>query len=123
MSPVIRQDRQRNPDDHAPSEVSRAPPQTSRYAPDRERGRDPPSRIGWLLTRRPDDARRIARLTLATVAVAGRGFRRCGFILVVLGGLFFDFYLLGSLSLALLLANAPRYEAWETWLATPAPRP
>ncbi len=46
-----------------------------------------------------------------------------GFVLVILGGLFLDFYLLGSVSLALLLANAPRYEAWEAWLATPAPRP
>jgi hypothetical protein len=80
-----------------------------------------------LLTRRSDETRQraIARLTLATVAVAGLAEfpAIAGFILVVLGGLFFDFYLLGSLSLALLLANAPRYEAWETWLATPAPRP
>lgn len=46
-----------------------------------------------------------------------------GFVLVILGGLFLDFYLLGSVSLARLLADAPRYEAWEAWLATPAPRP
>jgi hypothetical protein len=46
-----------------------------------------------------------------------------GLVLVILGGLFLDFYVLGSLSLALLLASAPRYEAWEAWLATPAPRP
>jgi len=32
-------------------------------------------------------------------------------------------YLLGPLSLALRLVNAPRYETWEAWLATPAPRP
>jgi len=80
-----------------------------------------------LLTRRPDETRQraIARLTLAAVAVGG--FAEfpaiAGFVLVILGGLFLDFYLLGSVSLALLLANAPRYEAWEAWLATPAPRP
>jgi hypothetical protein len=80
-----------------------------------------------LLTRRPDETRQrsIARLTLATVAVGGLAELPAvaGFILVILGGLFLDFYLLASLSLVLLLVNAPRYEAWETWLATPAPRP
>ena len=80
-----------------------------------------------LLTRRPDETRQraIARLTLATVtAGAFAEFPAiAGFVLVILGGLFLDFYLLGSVSLALLLANAPRYEAWEAWLATPAPRP
>lgn len=80
-----------------------------------------------LLTRRPDETRQraIARLTLATLAVGGLAEvpALAGFILVILGGLVLDFYLLGSLSLALLLANAPRYEAWEAWLATPAPRP
>ena len=80
-----------------------------------------------LLTRRPDDTRQraIARLTVATVAVGGFAELPAiaGFVLVILGGLFLDFYLLGSLSLALLLANMPRYEAWEAWLATPAPRP
>jgi hypothetical protein len=80
-----------------------------------------------LLTRRPDETRQraIARLTLATVAVAGLAELPAiaGFVLVILGGLFLDFYLLGSVSLALLLAYAPRYEAWEAWLATPAPRP
>jgi hypothetical protein len=80
-----------------------------------------------LLTRRPDETRQraIARLTLATVAVGG--FAEfpaiAGFVLVILDGLFLDFYLLGSLSLALLLANIPRYEAWEAWLATPVARP
>jgi hypothetical protein len=80
-----------------------------------------------LLTRRPDETRQraIARLTLVTVAVGGLAEfpAIAGFVLVILGGLFLDFYLLGSLSLALLLFNAPRYEAWEAWLATPAPRP
>ena len=80
-----------------------------------------------LLTRRPDDTRQraIARLTLATVVMGGIAEfpALAGFVLVILGGLFLDFYLLGSLSLALLLASAPRYEAWEAWLATPAPRP
>jgi hypothetical protein len=80
-----------------------------------------------LLTRRPDETRQrsIARLTLAVVAVGGLAEvpAVAGFVLVILGGLFLDFYLLGSLSLALLLANAPRYEAWEAWLATPVPRP
>lgn len=80
-----------------------------------------------LLTRRPDDTRQraIARLTLATVVMGGIAEfpALAGFVLVILGGLFLDFYLLGSLSLALLLASAPRYEAWETWLATPAPQP
>lgn len=80
-----------------------------------------------LLTRRPDDTRprAIARLTLATVAMGGIAEfpALAGFVLVILGGLFLDFYLLGSLSLALLLASAPRYEAWEAWLATSAPRP
>ena len=46
-----------------------------------------------------------------------------GFLLVVLGGFFLDFYLLASLSLVLLLAYAPRYDAWTEWLAAPAPRP
>jgi len=80
-----------------------------------------------LLTRRPEETRQrsIARLTIATVAVGGLAEFPAvvGFILVILGGLFLDFYLLGSLSLVLLLVNAPRYEAWEAWLATPAPRP
>lgn len=80
-----------------------------------------------LLTRRPDETRQrsIARLTLATVAVGGLAELPAvaGFVLVILGGLFLDFYLLASLSLVLLLVIAPRYEAWETWLATPAPRP
>jgi hypothetical protein len=80
-----------------------------------------------LLTRSADETRQraIARLTLATVAVGGLAEfpAIAGFVLVILGGLFLDFYLLGSLSLALLLANVPRYEAWEAWLATPAPRP
>jgi hypothetical protein len=80
-----------------------------------------------LLARRPDETRQraIARLTLATVAVGAFAEfpALAGFVLVILGGLFLDFYLLGSVSLALLLANAPRYEAWEAWLATPAPRP
>ena len=80
-----------------------------------------------LLTRRPDETRQrsIARLTLATVAVGGLAEfpAVAGFVLVILGGLFLDFYLLASLSLALLLVNVPRYEAWEAWLATPAPRP
>ena len=80
-----------------------------------------------LLTRRPDETRQraIARLTLATVAVGALAEfpAMAGFVLVILGGLFLDFYLLGSLSLALLLVYAPRYEAWEAWLATPAPRP
>jgi hypothetical protein len=80
-----------------------------------------------LLTRRPEETRQraIARLTLATVtAGAFAEFPAiAGFVLVILGGLFLDFYLLGSVSLALLLANAPRYEAWEAWLAAPAPRP
>ncbi len=80
-----------------------------------------------LLTRRPNETREraIARLTLAAVAVAGLAEfpAIAGFVLVILGGLFLDFYLLGSLSLALLLTYAPRYEAWEAWLATPAPRP
>jgi hypothetical protein len=79
-----------------------------------------------LLTRRPDDSRQraIARLTLATVVGAGLAELPAvaGFLLVVLGGLFLDFYLLASLSLALLLANAPRYDAWEAWLAAPAAR-
>lgn len=79
-----------------------------------------------LLTRRPGEARprAIARLTLATVAGAALAElpALAGFVLVILGGLFLDFYLLGSLSLVLLLVNAPRYEAWEAWLATPAPR-
>ena len=79
-----------------------------------------------LLTRRPDDTRQraIARLTLATVVMGALAEfpALAGFVLVILGGLFMDFYLLGSLSLALLLASAPRYEAWEAWLATPAPR-
>jgi len=80
-----------------------------------------------LLRRRPDDTRAaaIARLTLTTVAVGGLSELPAvaGFVLVILGGLFLDFYLLGALSLGLLLANFPRYEAWEEWLATPAPRP
>jgi len=80
-----------------------------------------------LLTRRPDETRQrsIARLTLATVAVGGLAEfpAVAGFVLVILGGLFLDFYLLASLSLGLLLVNVPRYEAWEAWLATPAPRP
>ena len=80
-----------------------------------------------LLTRRPEETRQraIARLTLATVAVGALAELPAiaGFVLVILGGLFLDFCLLGSLSLALLLANAPRYDAWEAWLATPAPRP
>jgi hypothetical protein len=80
-----------------------------------------------LLTRRPDETRQraIARIILATVAVGALAEfpALAGFVLVILGGLFLDFYLLGSVSLALLLANAPRYEAWEAWLATPAPRP
>jgi hypothetical protein len=80
-----------------------------------------------LLTRRPDETRQrsIARLTLTTVAVGGLAEfpALAGFILVILGGLFLDFYLLASLSLALLLVNAPRFETWEAWLATPAPRP
>ena len=80
-----------------------------------------------LLTRRPDETRprAIARLTLATVAVGALAElpALAGFVLVLLGGLFLDFYLLASVSLALLLANAPRYEAWEAWLAMPAPRP
>ncbi len=80
-----------------------------------------------LLTRRPDETRQraIARLTLATVTAAAFAEfpALAGFVLVILGGLFLDFYLLGSVSLALLLANAPRYEAWEAWLATPASRP
>jgi len=46
-----------------------------------------------------------------------------GFVLVILGGPFLDFHLVGSRSLALLHVNAPRYETWEAWLATPAPRP
>jgi len=80
-----------------------------------------------LLTRRPDETRprAIARLTLASVAVAGLAELPAiaGFVLVILGGLFLDFYLLGSLSLALLLTYAPRYETWEAWLATPSPKP
>jgi len=80
-----------------------------------------------LLTPRSDETRQraIARLTLAAVAVAGLAELPAiaGFVLVILGGLFLDFYLLGSLSLALLLVYAPRYEAWEAWLATPAPGP
>ncbi|HKC09967.1 MAG TPA: hypothetical protein VKJ67_24045 [Methylomirabilota bacterium] len=80
-----------------------------------------------LLTRRPDDTRQraIARLTLATVVMGGIAEfpALAGLVLVILGGLFLDFYVLGSLSLALLLASAPRHEAWEACLATPAPRP
>jgi hypothetical protein len=80
-----------------------------------------------LLTRRPDETRQraIARLTVTSVAVGGLAEfpAAAGFVLVILGGLLLDFYLLGSLSLALLLANAPRYETWEAWLAAPAPRP
>ena len=80
-----------------------------------------------LLTRRPDDTRQraIARLTLTTVAAGGLAEipAVAGFMLVVLGGLFLDFYLLASLSLALLLTYAPRYDAWAAWLAAPAPRP
>ena len=80
-----------------------------------------------ILTRRPDETRQrtIARLTLATVVVGAFAElpALAGFVLVLLGGLFLDFYLLGSVSLALLLANAPRYEAWEAWLTMPAPRP
>lgn len=80
-----------------------------------------------LLTRRPDDTRprAIARLTLATIVMGGIAEfpALAGLVLMILGGLLLDFYLLGSLSLALLLASAPRFEAWEAWLATPAPRP
>jgi hypothetical protein len=80
-----------------------------------------------LLRRRAGDTRAtaIARLTLTTVAVGGLSEfpAVAGFVLVILGGLFLDFYLLDSLSLVLLLANFPRYEAWEEWLAAPAPRP
>jgi hypothetical protein len=80
-----------------------------------------------LLRRRPDDTRAtaIARLTLTAVAVGGFSELPAvaGFVLVMLGGLFLDFYLLASLSLVLLLTNFPRYEAWEEWLAAPAPRP
>jgi len=80
-----------------------------------------------LLTRRPDETRprAIARLTLASVAAAGLAELPAvaGFVLVILGGPFLDFYLLGSLSLALLLTYAPRFGTWEAWLATPAPRP
>ncbi len=79
-----------------------------------------------LLRRRPGDTRAtaIARLTLTTVAVGGLSELPAvaGFVLVILG-LFVDFYLLGSLSIVLLLANFPRYEAWEEWLTAPAPRP
>jgi hypothetical protein len=80
-----------------------------------------------LLTRSPGETRQraIARLTLTTVAVGALAEfpAVAGFILVILGGLFLDFYLLGSVSLALLLAHAPRYETWEAWLTTPAARP
>jgi hypothetical protein len=80
-----------------------------------------------LLRRRPDDTRAaaIARLTFSSVAVGGLAELPAvsGFVLVILGGLFLDFYLLGSLSLMLMLANFPRYDAWEEWLAAPAPRP
>jgi len=80
-----------------------------------------------LLTRHSGESRQraIARLTLATVAAGAIAEIPAigGFVLVILGGLFLDFYLLGSVSLALLLAHAPRYDAWEAWLATPAPRP
>jgi len=80
-----------------------------------------------LLRRRPDDTRKAAtaRLTLTTVAAGGLSEipAVAGFVLVILGGLFLDFYLLATLSLMLLLANFPRYEAWAEWLATPAPRP
>jgi hypothetical protein len=119
---------------HAPSEGVASPPapQTSfaRYAAWIASGIVVVSLPGvkrLLLTWRPDETRQrgIARLTLAVVAVgAFAEFPAiAGFVLVILGGLFLDFYLLGSLSLALLLAHAPRYEAWEAWLATPAPRP
>jgi hypothetical protein len=72
-----------------------------------------------LLTRRPEDTRQraIARLTVTTVATGGLA------DFPALGGFFVDFYLLASLSLVLLLAYAPRYEAWTEWLAAPAPRP
>jgi hypothetical protein len=80
-----------------------------------------------LLTRRPEDThqRGIARLTLTTVATGALAEfpALAGFLLVVLGGFFLDFYLLASLSLVLLLAYAPRYDAWTEWLAAPAPRP
>jgi hypothetical protein len=60
-----------------------------------------------VLPRRPDETRQrvIARLTLATVtAGAFAEFPAiAGFVLVILG--------------------APRYDAWEAWLATPTPRP
>ena len=119
---------------HAPSEGSASlpAPQLSfaRYAAWIASGIVTASFPGFrrlLLTRRPDDTRQraIARLTLATVVMGGIAEfpALAGFVLVILGGLFLDFYLLGSLSLALLLASAPRYEAWEAWLATPAPRP
>jgi hypothetical protein len=80
-----------------------------------------------LLTRRPEDTRQraIARLTVTTVATGGLADfpAMAGFLLFVLGGFFVDFYLLASLSLVLLLAYAPRYEAWTDWLAAPVPRP
>jgi hypothetical protein len=80
-----------------------------------------------LLTRRAEDTRAVAigRLTLATVTVGAlaESPALAGFVLLLLGGLSLDFYLLGSLSLALLLANFPRYEAWEEWIAAPPPRP
>ncbi|MGH7385916.1 MAG: hypothetical protein ACREKG_12135 [Candidatus Rokuibacteriota bacterium] len=79
-----------------------------------------------LLRRSLADTRRmaIARLTITTVAAGGLAESPAvaGFVFVLLGGALLDFHLLGR-SLALLLANFPRYEAWEEWIAAPAPRP
>ncbi len=42
---------------------------------------------------------------------------------LITGALITGLVMYGSRSLALPLANFPRYQAWEAWLSTPAPRP
>ncbi|HET8578721.1 MAG TPA: hypothetical protein VFO18_16615 [Methylomirabilota bacterium] len=73
-----------------------------------------------LLTRRPGEDPRAGAARLATAAVVTNALAEIpallGFILVVLNGLYLDFYVLAGLSVLEMLMYFPRSDAWEEWL-------
>jgi len=73
-----------------------------------------------LLTRPPGADERSAAARLSRCAVITNALAETpavlGFVLVLLNGLYLDFYVLAAVSILLILLYFPRYEAWEEWV-------
>jgi hypothetical protein len=73
-----------------------------------------------LLTRPPGADERSAAARLSRCAVITNALAETpavlGFVLVLLNGLYLDFYVLAAVSILLILLYFPRYEAWDEWV-------